>query len=224
VRHPADKVKVAERVTEPLRQELPFLPENTETLVRINGGVQVVAGLMLARGTFRRLAAMVLAGSLVPTTIAGHPFWSELDEEQRSRQQMQFWKNSAILGGLILALADTEGAPSTSWRVRGQLRRADRALHHSKAGGTARRAMKQISESGGQALRTLDARAGQELAKGSDVASHALASGRAKGSEVASHALASGRAKGSEVASHALASGREVAGILVNRAQDYLPA
>ena len=50
---------------------------------RINGAVQVAAGLMLATGRFPRLSSALLAGSLVPTTLAGHRFWEEEDETRR---------------------------------------------------------------------------------------------------------------------------------------------
>jgi putative oxidoreductase len=41
------------------------LPENPETLVRINAGVQITAGLALATGRAPRLSAAVLAGGLI---------------------------------------------------------------------------------------------------------------------------------------------------------------
>ena len=67
--------------------------------------------------------AATLASSLVPTTLAGHPFWQETDPAVRSAQRVQFLKNASILGGLILAANDTDGKPSVSWR-------AHRALEH----------------------------------------------------------------------------------------------
>ena len=52
-------------------------PAGRETLVRINAATQIAAGLALATGRAPRLAATVLAASLVPTTAAGHRFWEE---------------------------------------------------------------------------------------------------------------------------------------------------
>ena len=91
---------------------------DTETVVRVNGGVQIVAGVLLATGRFRRLACLFLMGSLIPTTYAGHRFWEETDETARSQQRMHFLKNLGLLGGLILAAVDTEGAPSLGWRAK----------------------------------------------------------------------------------------------------------
>jgi uncharacterized membrane protein YphA (DoxX/SURF4 family) len=93
------------------------IPDTTINLVRLNGAVHVVGGLALASGKGRRLAASVLAASLVPTTIAGHPFWLEKDKTVRNTQRIQFMKNLSLLGGLLLAAVDTEGKPGVAWRA-----------------------------------------------------------------------------------------------------------
>jgi uncharacterized membrane protein YphA (DoxX/SURF4 family) len=118
LRNPEGKVKRAEAVTQPLTERFPALPQDTETLVRINGAVQVGAGALLATGKFRRLAALVLLGSLVPTTYAGHRYWEEADDAKRAEQKMHLLKNLGLAGGLILAALDTEGAPSLGWRAK----------------------------------------------------------------------------------------------------------
>jgi uncharacterized membrane protein YphA (DoxX/SURF4 family) len=100
------------------------LPEDPKTLVLVNGAVQVGAGALLALGKLPRLASLALAASLVPTTLAGHRFWDETDERARAMQRVQFFKNLSMLGGLLLAAADTEGRPSMSWR-------AHRAAEHA---------------------------------------------------------------------------------------------
>jgi|SRR4051794_18033784 len=110
---------VGEKVAAPLR-----LPEDPETLVKLNGAVQVGAGSLLAIGKLPRLASVALAASLVPTTLAGHRFWEETDERARAMQRIQFFKNVSMLGGLLLAAVDTEGRPSISWR-------AHRAAEHA---------------------------------------------------------------------------------------------
>jgi uncharacterized membrane protein YphA (DoxX/SURF4 family) len=124
LKNAAGKVPSAERVTvqvptlaEKIAPGLP-VPTDPETLVRINGGVQVVAGLALATGRVPRISALALAGSLLPTTYAGHPFWEEKDDGQRAAQRIQFFKNVSMLGGLLLAGVDTEGRPGVAWRAR----------------------------------------------------------------------------------------------------------
>ena len=88
-----------------------------ETLVRINGAVQVGAGLLLASNRMPRVAATALAATLVPTTLGGHRWWEE-EGVDREIQRFNFLKNVALLGGLVLAASDTEGAPGLAWRLR----------------------------------------------------------------------------------------------------------
>jgi uncharacterized membrane protein YphA (DoxX/SURF4 family) len=103
--NPESKVKAAEPVTKAVSERLSFVPDDPAFLVRLNGAVQVGAGALLATGPFRRPAALVLIGSLIPTTFAGHAFWKEVDEQKRAQQQIQFLKNAAMLGGLVLVAA-----------------------------------------------------------------------------------------------------------------------
>jgi putative oxidoreductase len=120
VQHPDGKVKAAEKVTGPLAERVSALPGDTANLVRFNGAVQVAAGALLSFGILRRSAALALIGSLVPTTIAGHRFWEELDDGARAQQLTQFLKNLGLLGGLVLLA--TEGSAQKS-------RRASTATH-----------------------------------------------------------------------------------------------
>lgn len=83
-----------------------------EKLVRANAAAQLVGGLLLATGRLPRLSALALAGTLVPTTVVGHPFWSETDPGAKKGQQIHFVKNVSMLGGLLLAFADTGGRES----------------------------------------------------------------------------------------------------------------
>jgi putative oxidoreductase len=127
LRQPAPRVEKAETVALVVGRAL-HLPADTEQLVKINAAVQIAGGLLLAIGRLPRLAAIVLAGSLVPTTMAGHRFWEEMDAGKRNQQQIHFLKNVGLLGGLILAALDTEGAPSIGWRARRAATRARRAV------------------------------------------------------------------------------------------------
>lgn len=123
LRRPGPRVEVAAPVATKVAEPLP-LPSDPEQLVKMNAAVQVVAGLLLALGRFPRLAAAALAASLVPTTLGGHRFWEHDDPAKRAQQQVHFLKNVGLLGGLILAMLDTEGAPSLGWRARRAARRA----------------------------------------------------------------------------------------------------
>jgi uncharacterized membrane protein YphA (DoxX/SURF4 family) len=73
------------------------------TLVRANAAAMVVGGLALMTDHVPRLAALGLAASLVPTTLAGHAFWAEHDKQQRTAQRTNFAKNVSLFGGCLLA-------------------------------------------------------------------------------------------------------------------------
>ena len=106
IENPEGKVKAADKVAGPISERFSLLPDDTANVVRINGAVQLVAGVMLSMGILRRTAAAVLVGSLVPTTVAGHRFWEELDETARKQQEIHFLKNLSMLGGLVLAATE----------------------------------------------------------------------------------------------------------------------
>ena len=118
LRAPAEVAPVAEPVVEPVTERVDALPDRTEQVVRLNGAVQVVAGLLLGSGRLPRLAALAIAGTLVPTTLAGHRFWEAEDPDERAQQRIHFLKNLSMLGGLLIAADDTAGAPSLAWRGR----------------------------------------------------------------------------------------------------------
>ncbi len=127
LRNAQSRAPSAEKVVEPLAGKL-ALPADTVTVVRANAALQVGAGLLLALGRAPRFAALALIASLVPTTAAGHRFWEESDPKARGQQQIHFFKNLAILGGLIIAAFDTEGEPSLSYRTRRRAARAGDAV------------------------------------------------------------------------------------------------
>ncbi len=118
----SDADPVAEKIVPLARKFAPAqisdrIPDDTATLVRINGGVQLLGGLALAAGKGRRLGATLLAISLVPQTLAEHPFWSRDTAEERAADRSHFLKNVALMGGVVLAARDTEGKPGLVWRA-----------------------------------------------------------------------------------------------------------
>src|SRR3954454_12883479 len=97
-RNPAGKVPRAEKVA-PDIADLVGVDADTEQLVQITGAVQIGAGITLALAIFPRLSALLLAGSLVPTTLAGHRFWEEEEDAARAQQREQVLENGAVVGG-----------------------------------------------------------------------------------------------------------------------------
>lgn len=125
-RHPGPRAKMAAPLLAKVPPQL-GLPDDPELLVRVNGAAMAGAGALLALGRFPRLAAVVLAATIIPTTLAGHRFWEVKDPQARKAQQLHFTKNLGLLGGALLAVVDTDGKPGLGWRAR----RANRDLHRA---------------------------------------------------------------------------------------------
>ena len=107
LREPGGRVDLAGPLLGALRAKVP-LPEDDELLVRANAAVQMAAGTMLALGRAQRMSALALAASLVPTTLAGHPYWTIEDPADRKLQRIHFHKNMALIGGLLFAVLDPQ--------------------------------------------------------------------------------------------------------------------
>lgn len=90
-REPGGRVAVVESLGVP----------RAELVVRANGAAMAVGGAALAVGVLPRAAAVGLALSLVPTTLAGHPYWRESDPAKRAQQRIHFLKNAALTGALL---------------------------------------------------------------------------------------------------------------------------
>ena len=90
-RTPGERVQKAANVGVP----------NPDLAVRANGAALVIGGAALALNVAPRAAATLFACCLIPTTLAGHPFWKETSETGRAGQQTQFLKNLSMLGGLL---------------------------------------------------------------------------------------------------------------------------
>lgn len=133
LRHPAQRAAKAAPLIDKSVETLPGavtqkLPADPENLVKLNAVVQIGGGALLASGKAPRLASLALAGSLIPTTLAGHDFWNESDPAIRAMQRTNFVKNISLLGGLMIASVDTEGKPSLGWRGRRAAKRAQASI------------------------------------------------------------------------------------------------
>ncbi|GAA5086702.1 DoxX family protein [Nocardia iowensis] len=121
LRRPETRVKAATELVQRGQRQLPEqyaakLPSDPGTVVRINAGAQVAGGVLLALGKAPRLAALVLAATVVPATVTEQDFWNEPDPAQKATKRKAFLKDLGLLGGLMIAAADTEGKPSLGWR------------------------------------------------------------------------------------------------------------
>jgi uncharacterized membrane protein YphA (DoxX/SURF4 family) len=94
------------------------VPSNPETAARINAAVQIGGGLLLATGKLPRVASAALAFTVIPGSLGGHLFWTESDPERKTQKRRDLLTDLSLLGGLMIAAADTAGKPSLGWRGR----------------------------------------------------------------------------------------------------------
>lgn len=131
LRHPAERAKLATPLLDKIGPMM-GLPDDKELLVRADAVAMLAGGALLATGRVPRLAATVLAVSLVPTTVAAHAFWEKSDREERRTERTQFLKNVGLLGGLLLAAVDTAGKPGLAWRASHARKTAAKKIHSAQ--------------------------------------------------------------------------------------------
>ncbi len=176
-RRPEKYAPRAEPVVRPIAERVSAVPAKTEEAVRLNGAVQMVAGSLLALGRWPRLSALAIAATLVPTTLAGHRFWEEEDEGNQAQQRIHFLKNLSMLGGLLIAAADTAGNPSLAWRTRhaGETARREASLvaKTAKASGRAGAKVGKVSGKASAKAAKVNAKAAKASGKASAKAARA---------------------------------------------------
>jgi uncharacterized membrane protein YphA (DoxX/SURF4 family) len=94
------------------------IPSDPHTFAQINAAVQIGGGLLLATGRAPRIASAALAFTVLPANLGAHMFWSESDPQLKAQKRKDFLTDLSLLGGLMIASADTAGKPSLGWRGR----------------------------------------------------------------------------------------------------------
>ena len=88
---------------------LPTLGAVLAIVVEVGGGLALLAGF----GT--RIAALALAVFTLVATFIFHAYWA-MPAEQAMMQQLMFFKNIAVVGGLLVLAAHGAGALSVDGR------------------------------------------------------------------------------------------------------------
>jgi uncharacterized membrane protein YphA (DoxX/SURF4 family) len=94
------------------------IPSDPRTFAQINAAVQIGGGLLLATGKMPRVASAALAFTVLPANLGAHMFWNETDKQLKAQKRREFLSDLSLLGGLMIASADTAGRPSLGWRGR----------------------------------------------------------------------------------------------------------
>lgn len=195
---PAPAVEAARPVADGL-QHLPEsvssnLPQSAETLAKLTAAVQIGGGLLLATGKVPRLASAALAATIIPANFGRTMFWTEPDPQRRAEQRRAFVTDVSLLGGLMIAAADTAGKPSLGWRGR-------RAA--AKLGDTVAAALPSGSES--------------ELAERADALGHRLQEGLHVGAERGRELAVLAAERSAPLLEAARERGTELAGVAAHR-------
>nr|WP_252883946.1 DoxX family protein [Streptomyces sp. HB202] len=89
-----------EREAPALATRLPFLPEDPEQLVRLQGAVQLGAGVLLALGRAPRLASAALAVTLVSSALTAG---GRGPDDGSGARRLDLLTDLSLLGGLLIA-------------------------------------------------------------------------------------------------------------------------
>lgn len=77
--------------------------------------IEVVLGIALLIGFKARLSALVIAAFTIAASVIFHPYWA-VPAEQVMMQQINFYKNLSIVGGLLFVAAFGAGPLSVDNR------------------------------------------------------------------------------------------------------------
>jgi uncharacterized membrane protein YphA (DoxX/SURF4 family)/gas vesicle protein len=225
--HPERRAKAAAALVQHGEQRLPDnfaakLPSDTAMVVRVNAVAQVSGGLLLALGKMPRFASVVLATTVIPATVTEQDFWAEQDPDRKVAKRKAFLKDMGLLGGLMIAAADTAGKPSLGWRGKQAAHSAaaavSSALPFGAADNATAEALRQHAHGAADRARTLS---GIAAVKGSVVADAAQQHGsewadvaKERGTEIAEIA----KEHGADWAELAKGHGSEWAEIAKHRA------
>lgn len=188
------------------------VPSDPETAARINAAVQVGGGLLLATGKLPRLASAALAFTVIPGSLGAHLFWTESDPQRKAQKRRDLLADLSLLGGLIIAAADTAGKPSLGWRGRQAAGRISEALSLDGSDGGFLE-----SELGERITHGLQV--GAE--RGRELASTAVEKSEPLVSELAQAARKRAQKRGHQLAETVLERGAELAETARERGADY---
>jgi putative oxidoreductase len=73
--------------------------------------IEIVGGFGLMLGIYPQIAAIAVIAFLVPATLVAHEFWQAVGTPAFAPQLLQFLKNTAMTGGLLL-IAATPNQPA----------------------------------------------------------------------------------------------------------------
>ena len=192
------------------------VPADARTFAQITAAVQVGGGILLATGKMPRLASAALAFTVLPANLGAHMFWNETDPQRKAEKRQALLTDLSLLGGLMIAAADTEGKPSLGWRGRRAAERLSERVSSALPGSDDGLLDSDVAERIVRGLQ-VGAERGRELASTAAERSAPLAeAARKRGEKLASTA----RARGAELAESAREHGGAFADTALARGSD----
>jgi len=70
--------------------------------VILSGALMLLGGIGVLLGIYPVYSIILLLIFLVPTTFIMHPYWKESDQALRMNEQINFMKNIALIGALLM--------------------------------------------------------------------------------------------------------------------------
>ena len=194
------------------------VPADARTFAQITAAVQVGGGILLATGKMPRLASAALAFTVLPANLGAHMFWNETDPQRKAEKRQALLTDLSLLGGLMIAAADTEGKPSLGWRGRRAAERLSERVSSALPGSDDGLLDSDVAERIVRGLQ-VGAERGRELAstaaeRSAPYAEAALERGRELASTAAERSAPlaeAARKRGEKLASTARARGAELA-------------
>ncbi|CAJ1583001.1 DoxX family protein [[Mycobacterium] wendilense] len=199
------------------------VPQNAETLARITAAAQIGGGVLLATGKVPRLASAVLATTVIPGNLGAHMFWQENDPQLKAQKRREFLTDVSLLGGLMIASADTAGKPSLGWRGRRAAAKLSDTVSSALPGSAGSHGLldSEFTERIGHRLSEglhVGAERGRELAgAAAERSAPLLDTARERGAELAGEVAHVARERGGELAHVARERGGELAHVARER-------
>jgi len=85
--------------------ELPIDKGLYPTLILVAGAMEAIGGLLFLANS--KLGSLLLLAFVVPTTVIMHDFWTAPNEKVHLLEMVQFMKNLALAGALVMHLASS---------------------------------------------------------------------------------------------------------------------
>jgi uncharacterized membrane protein YphA (DoxX/SURF4 family) len=203
------------------------VPTNAETFAKVTAAVQIGGGVLLATGKVPRLASAALAATVIPANLGAHMFWSEVDPERKAQKRREFLTDLSLLGGLIIASADTAGKPSLGWRGRRAAAKLSTTVTSALPSGSGSTTLidSELTEKVGKGLQEglhVGAERGRELASvAAEKSAPLLEAARQRSAELAAEFAEVAQKRGAEWAEIARDRGADFAELARDRGADF---